>query len=333
MCEPISIGIATAVVGGVSTIAGYQQQAQAAAFADQQAQSSVFAANRASEAQASFGQAQALFAMQQHNNNVTLANQKALNDWVLNTQQTNTANARIQREYLMAQQQQNYTDLSNQLQFQSQLNQALLSEERADTQQRFNQLNLNAQLEANQEQKNAAQAQRAFEAERLMVSSIQAQGSLLATGRSGQSLGLGVLNEGATYGRDMRMAQRNYEQVALADYYSANTNAFLQQAQADAEANASILPRPTEPMALPEIAPPVFSEYAPDPVFANYMTSPGPLRGPTYAPMPKASPGPSTIGLIAGLGSSALAGVTAGMSASAMMKKPPTPQIQPIYVA
>lgn len=333
MCDPVvGLGIATAVVGVVQSVASYQQQQRQADFADTQAFNQMQAANRAAESQAAFAQSQAFFNLEQQNAQTNLANQRTLNDWVLNTQQTNTANARIQREYLMAQQQQDFTNLQNQLQFQSQLNQAMLSEERADNQKRLNQLNLNAQLEASQEKRNAAAAQRAFEAERLMVSSIQSQGTLLAAGRSGQSVGLGVLNEGAKYGRDMRMAQRNYS-MAVNDFYADNTNAFLQQAQADAEAIASIMPRPTDPISLPDVAPPVFSEYAPDPVFAKFMMDPGPLQGPSYAAMPTAAPRPGALGLIAGIGGSVLSGVTAGMSANAMINKAPTTKIQPIYVA
>jgi hypothetical protein len=328
MCDPVSIGVATFAVGTISTVASFQQQNQAADFADQQAFNQMQAANRAAEDQASFAQSQALFNMEQQNAQINLANQRTLNDWVLNTQQTNAANARIQREYLMAQEQQNFTNLQNQLQFQSQLNQAMLSEDRAENQKRLNQLNLNSQLEEAQEKRNAAKAQRAFEAERLMVSSIEAQGSILSQGRSGQSVGLGVLNEGAKYGRDMRMAERNYS-MALGDFYSEKTNAFLQQAQSDAEAMASIMPRPTDPISLPDIAPPVFSEYAPDPVFAKFMNDPGPLQGPSYAAMPTAAPRPGALGLIAGIGGAAVSGVTAGYQMDALINKPPTPTPTP----
>lgn len=324
MCDPVVIGLATFAVGTISTVANYQQQQQQADFADQQALAQMQAANRAAEQQASFAQSQALFNMEQQNAQINIANQRTLNDWVLNTQQTNAANARVQREYIMAQQQNNFTNLQNQLQFQNQLNQSMLSEARAESQKKLNQLNLNAQLEEAQNKRNAAKAQRAFEAERLMASSIASQGTLLAQGRSGQSVGLGVLNEGAKYGRDMRMAERNYS-MAVNDFYADNTNAFLQQAQADAEAIASIMPRPTDPISLPDVAPPVFSEYAPDPVFAEFMNDPGPIQGPSYAAMPTAAPRPSALGLIAGIGGAAVSGVTAGYSFKHMIKKPPAP--------
>lgn len=328
MCEPISIGIATFAVGTLSTIAGYQQQQQAADFADAQAFNQMMAANEAAASQSSFAQSQAFFNMRQQNTQIYQANQSTLNEWILSAQNTTTANARIQREYLTAQTQQNFTNLQNQLQFQAQLNQSILSETRADNQMRLNQLNTNAQLEAAQERKNTAAALRSFEAERLMVSSIESQGTILAKGRSGQSVGLGVLNEGAKYGRDMRMANRNYS-TAVGDFYADVTNAYLAQAQADAEAIASILPRPTDPLSLPEIAPPVFSEYAPDPVFASFMSDPGPIQGPSFAPMPVAAPRPGALGLVAGIGGAALSGVTAGYQMDALLNRPPAPAPTP----
>ena len=326
MCDAVAIGITTAVVGAVSTVASYQQQEKQAAFANDQAFNQMRAANRAREAQALFAQDQAFYNMEIQNDQIAAANLQTLNDFILSNQQTTAANARIQREYLLAQQQQNQTSLQNQLQFQQKLNESIISEERAENQKRLNQLNLNSQLEASQEKRNAAKAQRAFEAERLMVSSIEAQGTLLAQGRSGQSVGLGVLNEGAKYGRDMRMAKRNYS-MALSDFYADNTNAFLQQAQADSDAIASIIPRPNEPLPLAEIAPPVFSEYAPDPVFAGFMDSPGPLQDPSYSPSPVLAPGGSKLGLIAGLGQAAISGVNAGYQMNALIDKPtPTPK-------
>ena len=38
MCEPVTLGIATAVIGGVQTIAGYQTQQQQAAYQYESAQ-------------------------------------------------------------------------------------------------------------------------------------------------------------------------------------------------------------------------------------------------------------------------------------------------------
>lgn len=321
MCDPVTIGVATFAVGAISTVANFQQQNAAASAADDQAYNQVLAQNQAAQQQAAFNQQQAFFQMEQQNAQIQLANQRSLNDWILNTQQTNTANARIQREFMMAQQQRNFTNLQNQLQFQAQLNEAILSEDRAENQKKLNQMNLNSELEASQNRRNQAKALRAFEAERLMASVVQSQGTILASGRSGQSIGLGVLNEGAKYGRDMRMAERNYS-MALGDFYAENTNAFLKKAQSDADAMARVKTRPTAPLSLPEIAPPVFSENAPKPVFANFMDSPGPIQGPTYAPMYTPAARPGALGLVAGIGGAALSGVTAGYQMDALINPP-----------
>tara|TARA_A100001234_G_scaffold221228_1_gene236405 strand:+ start:423 stop:1418 length:996 start_codon:yes stop_codon:yes gene_type:complete len=328
MCDPVTIGVATFAVGTISTVANFQQQNAAAAAADEQAYNQVLAQNQAAQQQAAFNQQQAFFQMEQQNAQIELANQRSLNEWILNTQQTNTANARIQREFMMAQQQRNFTNLQNQLQFQAQLNEAILSENRADNQKKLNQLNLNSDLEASQNKRNQAKALRAFEAERLMASVVQSQGTILASGRSGQSIGLGVLNEGAKYGRDMRMAERNYS-MALGDFYAENTNAFLKKAQTDADAMARVKSRPTAPLTLPQIAAPVFSKYAPKPVFAKFMNSPGPIQGPTYAPMYTPAARPGALGLVAGIGGAALSGVTAGYQMDALINRVPAPTPTP----
>ena len=324
MCDPvIGLGIATAVVGGIQTIASYQEANAAASFADNQAYNQVLAQNDAAMQQAAFEQQKAFYNMEQQNAQITISNQRSINDWILSSQQTNVANAQTQREFLMAKQQQDYTNMNNQLTFQAQLNQSILSEIRAKNQQEFNQKSLNAKLEGAQTKRNEAKAQRAFEAERLMASVVQAQGSILASGKSGQSIGLAVLNEGAKYGRDMRMARRNLDS-AMGDFYSRTTNAYLDKAQADAEAIASIIPRPYKPLAMPDIPAPNLRGFAPKPVFGQYMTNPGPISKPTFAPMYTAAPRPSTLGLVAGLGGNVLSGVTAGYGMNSMIKKPPT---------
>ena len=321
MCEPITLGIATAVVAGVGTIASYsQQQAQTAAaneaaFAQYQAQS------RASEQAAMQQQNQALFELQNYNNQVELQNQQTLNSWINTTQQTNQANLRLQTEFLTAQQQRDYTNLNNQLQFQQTLNQSILSEQRVDTQLVLNQEGLNAKVEANQRRQNDAEALRSFEAERLLATSIQAQGTVLAQGRTGQSIGLSVNNAIGSYGRDMRMLDRN-RASSLADFRTESTNAYLSKAQQDAEAIASMMPRPMQPIDLPNIAPPVFGDAPTDPIFAQYQLDPGPTSGPVYGAMPTAMPGPSPLGLVAGIGSAALGGYQTYNQAKALVKPP-----------
>lgn len=323
MCDPVlGLSIATFVVGSIGSIASYSQQQAQASASNEAAFNNFQAQSRAAEQRASQQQNEALFNLQNYNNQVELNNQKTLNNFLLNEQQTNTANLRLQQEYVIAQQQANMTNLQAEAQYQQQLNQAILSETRAETQEEFNRLNRNDQLEAANNKLRDQQILKSFEAERLMASSIQAQGSILSTGRSGQSIGLLVNNELAKLGRDKRMLNRNYES-ATSDFYSASTNAFLLEAQGNSEALASIMPRPAEPFQLPEIASPIFAEAARDPVFTPYSFDPGPISGPTYGAMPTAIPGPSPLGLVAGIGSAALGGVNAGMQAEAMKLKVP----------
>ena len=321
MCDPVTIGISTAIVGGISTVANYSQQQAQASAANEAAFNQYIAQNRQMEAAAAQQQNQALFELSAYNNQVELANQRSLNSWITRNQETNQANLRIQSEFLAAQQQRDYTNLNNQLQFQQSLNQSILTEQRANTQLALNQEGLNSKLEANQRRQNEAEAMRAFEAERLLASSIKAQGSVLAQGRSGQSIGLAVNDVIGSYGRDMRMLERNAA-TSLADFRTENTNAFLSKAQKDAEAIASIMPKPMQPIDLPGIAPPVFGDAPPEPVFADFSLDPGPTSGPVYGAAPTNVPGPSPLGLVAGIGGSILGGINAGMSADAYFNKP-----------
>ena len=330
MCDPVSLGIATFAFGAFSTVANYQQQQAQTSAANDAAWNSYQAQSRAAEQRSAQQQDQALFNLQNYNNQVELSNQKTLNNFLLNQQQTTTGNLRLQQEYLASQQQANMTNLQAEAQYQQQLNQAILSETRAETQEQFNRLNRNDALEAANAKLRDQQILKSFEAERLMASSIQAQGSILSTGRSGQSIGILVNDELAKLGRDKRMLNRNYES-STADFYSASTNAFLLEAQGNSEAIASIMPRPSEPFQLPDIAPPIFAEVGPDPVFTPYSFDPGPMSGPTYGAMPTAISGPSPFGLVAGIGSAAVSGVSAGMSANAAKSKVPTAQPRKPY--
>jgi hypothetical protein len=331
MCDPvIGLGIATFVVGSISTVASYTQQQAQTSAANEAAWNSYQAQSRAAEQRSAQQQNEALFNLQNYNNQVELNNQKTLNNFLLNQQQTTTGNLRLQQEYLASQQQANMTNLQAEAQYQQQLNQAILSETRAETQEQFNRLNRNDALEAANAKLRDQQILKSFEAERLMASSIQAQGSILSTGRSGQSIGILVNDELAKLGRDKRMLNRNYES-STADFYSASTNAFLLEAQGNSEAIASIMPRPAEPFQLPDIAPPIFAEVGPDPVFTPYSFDPGPISGPSYGAMPTAIPGPSSLGLVAGIGQSVLGGVNAGMQAQSLKNSIPTPKAKPYY--
>tara|TARA_Y100000768_G_scaffold313962_1_gene248790 strand:+ start:80 stop:1069 length:990 start_codon:yes stop_codon:yes gene_type:complete len=321
MCDPITVGIGTAVVGLIGTVAQFSQQQAQTQAANDQAFAQFQAQSRAAEQAAMQQQQQALFELQNYNNQVELQNQQTLNSWINTTQQTMQSNLRLQTEFLTAQQQRDYTNLNNQLQFQQNLNQSILSQERSDTQLELNQEGLAAKLESNQRRQNDAEAMRAFEAERLLASSIKSQGSVLAQGQTGQSIGLASNDVIGSFGRDMRMLQRNRES-SLADFRTENTNAFLTKAQKDAEAIASIMPKPMQPLDLPNIAPPVFGDAPADPIFAKFSMDPGPTSGPVYGAIPTAISGPSPIGLVAGIGGAALGGYQSYLGAKSLIKTP-----------
>ena len=310
MCDATAIAVTSLVVGTVGSIASYTQQNFAADAANQNALNQLKLQNQAQLAQNQQALDTALFNMSSQNSAISLSNQRMLNDWVMTAKQTGNANLSLQREWYQATQQKFYTDMTGQLEFQASLNKSILSEMRAESQQQLNQMDLNAGLEAAQDKRNNAQALRSFEAERLMASSLQAQGSILAQGRSGQSIGLALQNETAKYGRDMRMGQRNSANIS-ADFYSDVTNAYLAKAQEDAKAIASISPRPFEPMTLPDIAPPVFADVPNDPIFTPFMDNPGPTGSPVFQSNAAFTPGGSVLGLVAGIGSAAIGSVGA----------------------
>ncbi len=322
MCDPvIGLGIATFVVGSISTVANYSQQQQQAEAAQRQQFAQMEAQNRAAEQAATLQRNQAFFELQNFNNQVELQNQQTLNSWINTTNQTNRANLRLQSDFLAAQQQRDYTNLNNQLQFQQNLNQSIISEMRADTQIEFNQKGLNAQLESNQRKFNEAEALRSFEAEKLFASNVKSQGSVLAQGRTGLSIGLAVNDTIGSYGRDMRMLERNQD-TSVADFRTQATNAYLNKAQKDAEAIASIMPKPMQPLDLPSIASPVFGKAPENPIFAPFQRTPGPTSSAVYGAFPTGIPGPSPFGLVAGIGGAALGGYQTYQQSKALIKTP-----------
>ena len=321
MCDATAIAVTSLVVGTVGSISAYAQQNYAADAANTNALNQLKLQNQSQLAQQQQALDTALFNMSTQNSAISLSNQRMLNDWVMTAKQTSNANLTLQREWYQATQQKFYTDMTGQLEFQASLNKSILSEMRAESQQQLNQMDLNAGLEAAQEKRNNAQALRSFEAERLMASSLQAQGSILSQGRSGQSIGLALQNETAKYGRDMRMGQRNSTNIS-SDFYSEVTNAYLTKAQEDAKAIASISPRPFEPMTLPDIAPPVFADLPNDPIFTPFMDNPGPVGSPVFQSTAAFTPGGSELGLVAGIGSAAIGSLGTYYQMDNLINKP-----------
>jgi hypothetical protein len=297
MCEPISIGIATAVIGGIGAVASYQQQVQQVEYANAQA-----------AAQADLQRKTALFQAEQFNKQVSLNNQTQLSQ--LYNQKTAVANQNLQTQldYLSGQAQRQYQGLQDQLQYQTELNKSITSQEFVNTQLSLNRNATSRAIMAEQQKLNDAQAQSAFEGQRLLATNLQTQGTVLSSGRTGQSIGLLVNDADRVYGQNSAILNRNME-TAIGDYENNSALAVLRQLNADADATSRLLPEPIKPLPLPSLPSPVFGAMPEMGPMQDYMTDYGPLAKPVFAS------GPSSIGLIAGIGGSILGGVNAGLQA------------------
>jgi len=303
MCDPVSIGITTAVVGSLGAIASYQQQQQQVEYANSQAQ-----------AQASYQNQVNLFQAAQQNKQVSLANQQQMYQTFNQRQSIANQNAQTQIDYLNNAQQRNYQSLQDQLSYQVDLNKSIASQQLVNTQLELNQRATSRAIMAEQQKLNDAQAQAAFEGQRLLATSLQTQGSVLSSGRTGQSIGLIVNDAERRAGQDAAVLNRNVD-IAYGDYQNNSAMAVLRQLNADADATSRLLPEPIKPITLPDIAKPIFAqlpEYGPT---ADYLSSPGPSATPVFAS------GPSPIGLIAGIGGAAIGGVNAGYNMAVMKKQ------------
>lgn len=322
MCDPVIIGITTAVVGGIGTVAGYQQQqAQVTASNNAAWQQTVFA-NRQAEMQAQQQLRTNIFQLQQNNMAVEFQNQNILQQSKMQMDQTMRSNLQAHQEWQNALVANKYQNLNQQLDYTNQLNRSQLSMQMADIQQQMNQRGLGVELEEAQRRLREAQSVAAFEGEKLMVSNLQASGSVLSSGRSGGSIGLAAQSVDAAYGRDLSMVGTNF-QTKLEDFYSDTTNAYTKKVQADWEAISKIIPEPVKPIDIPAAPAPVYASMPEAPVFAPMQTKLPKLGKIAYAPPPTKTPGPSGIGLVAGIGGSILGGINAGYSMSSMVNKAP----------
>jgi len=182
--------------------------------------------------------------------------------------------------YTQQQQEANYQNSVAQQQY---LNQTAAYQQSERSYQEQTVLNMNAANRAylSEQGKLAAQFRQASEeAQKLSVKAFQQQGLVLASGRTGQSMGLLMADAERSYGRDYAMLGQNLA-YANQDYFT-GTESIFNQAQSQQNLAAS-----------------------------QRMVAP-------TAPLPM--PGPSGIGLVAGLGSS----VMGGLSTYASLKPPKT---------
>jgi hypothetical protein len=304
MCDPVSIGITTAVIGGIGAYANYQQQQQQTAYVNAQA-----------SAQADYQQRVNIFQAEQYNKQVSYANQQQMQQTFNQRMAVANQNQRTQLDFMAAEQQRLSQGLQDQLQYQTELNKSIVSREFVNTQLDLNKSATSRAVMAEQQKLADAQAQSAIEGQRLLATSLQTQGSVLSSGRTGQSIGLLVNDAERVYGQNAAILNRN-EQTAFADYQNNSALAVLRQLNADADATSRLLPEPIKPLALPALPKPVFADLPSYGPRQSYMGSPGPAPSPTFAS------GPSSIGLISGIGNSILGGVNAGFQSASYVKNP-----------
>jgi hypothetical protein len=321
MCDPITLGIATFVVGGVTTIAQHQQQqAQVTASNNAAWQQTVYQ-NKQIANQSQQALRQNIFSLQQNNQAVEFQNQNILQQTQIQMDQTVQSNLRAHQEWQAAVTANQYQNLNQQLDYTQQLNRSNLSKQVADIQEVMNQRGLGAELEEAQRRLKDAAAVAAFEGERLMVSNLEMTGSVLATGKSGGSIGLAAQSLDAAYGRDASMVATNFDS-AKEGFYSEVTNAYTKKVQADWEAMAGIIPEPASPIGIAAPMEPIYASLPDQPIFAPMQTKLAPMGKTLWAPAPTKTPGPSGIGLVAGIGSAAIGGYGAYRQAKSMIPQP-----------
>jgi hypothetical protein len=314
MCEPISIGIATAVVGAVGSIASYSQQGQAASAAyAAQAQQSVFS-NQQVANQAIAQSRTNTYQTSLQNQQISSQNQIQLLNQLNQNQSVDYTNLRTNQEFLSQQLQRSTANLQQQLAYQTDLTRYQASQEALKTQLGFNNASYNRANLLEQQKVQDAAAKSAFEGQKLLATNLQAQGSVLASGRTGQSIGLLVNDADRAYGRDAAMLNQNMD-ASLSDYYQNSAFAYLQKLNQDADAYNKMMPEPIRPMDLPDVGKPVFASYGQASPLQSLIGDLPPTATPVFSGAGSYSGGPSALGLVAGIGGAVLGGVQAGYSA------------------
>jgi hypothetical protein len=276
MCAPVIVGVITAAVSAIGSIAQYQQQQVAVASSNQAAQYQANLQNAANQQQVDYQNA---VARQQTDFQNALAIQQSSYSNAVATQQADLSNAMAMQQYEVQRQgfEQSEQAFFQQIELNNQAaNRAYMSE----------------QQKLNFEQKKAA-----LEAHQLMASSAQSQGKILASGRSGQSLGMLANDASRETSRDLATLGLSLG-YAQQDYFSGTQSIFeqLQSSQNIAQGNRMLAP------VAPFQATPILSS----PVLAGTVLAPNPIK---ITPMK--APKPSSLGLVADLAGAGLSGFNA----------------------
>jgi hypothetical protein len=156
--------------------------------------------------------------------------------------------------YAAQQQQTDYANAQAQQQYQAQMAAYQQSEQAFNQQIKLNAEAANRAYMAEQNKLNFEQQKAAMEAQQLMVSSMQAQGQIAASGRTGQSIGLLANDVTRGYGRDLATLGLSLG-YAYQDYYSGTESIFNQAQSQNNAAQSNRMLKPTAPLKLPGPSP------------------------------------------------------------------------------
>ena len=173
--------------------------------------------------------------------------------------------------YAAQQQQTAFANAQAQQQFQAQMAAYKQSETTFNEQIRLNAEAANRAYVAEQQKLGFEQQKAALDAHKSMITSMQAEGTVLASGRTGQSIGVLANDATREYSRDLATLGMSLG-YAYQDYYSGTESIFNQAQSATNQAQSNRMLQPSAPLRMP---------------------------------------GPSSFGLVAGLAGAGLSGYTA----------------------
>lgn len=156
--------------------------------------------------------------------------------------------------FVAQQQQTAFANAQAQQQYQTQLAAFKQSEIAFNEQIRLNAEAANRAYMAEQNKLNFEREKAAMEAQKLMISSMQAQGTIFASGRSGQSIGLLANDATREYGRDLATLGLSLG-YAYQDYYSGTESIFNQAQSANNMAQSNRMLEPSKPLKAPSPGP------------------------------------------------------------------------------
>lgn len=156
--------------------------------------------------------------------------------------------------YSQQQQEVKYQNAVAQQQYEQQTQIYKRSVENTQQQYRLNAESANRAYVAEQNKLRVEYQKATQEQQDLLISSLQAQGTVLASGRSGQSLGLMMADAERSYGRDLAALGMNLA-WAETDYFNATKSTFIQAQNANNLAASNQMLAPVKPLKMPKPSP------------------------------------------------------------------------------